>query len=237
MRNLLVALLLAMGVGLFGIRRADASPVFISPSFEAGLSTGGWDPVTATNTPGWTANHDGSGFFPALNRNQSCAGPYGNNNDACQFVTLGAIEEAGSGLTTWIEQTLSGFTVGNSYMLSWLQSSEYTDTGIVMASIIGAGTQSQNFSSVPYPGGSQFWFTWQPETYTFIADATALTFRFQDGSGGASHEPGIDKIGLADVGGQVPEPASLFLLGSGLLTLVARRRRQECRRPVPSTSS
>ncbi len=208
----------------FAASPAHSTPAFVNGDLEAGVSSG-WDPMNAVNTPGWTVTTGSGGFFPALNLNQSCGGPFGNNNQGCQFGTLGGPrDEPGGG--SILAQTIGGFTVGKTYELSWLQSSEFSEVHWVTASIVGAGTLSQNFSSVPFPGDDDFWFTWQTETFTFVADATTLTFQFHScDTCGSFSEPGVDDFRIAAIGA-VHEPATLALLGIGLAGLAFSRRKQ-----------
>lgn len=218
--------LLASAILLALAAPTQAAPIFVNADFEAGVSAG-WDLMNATNTPGWTITIGSGGFFPRLNLNMASGGPYGDNNQLRQFATLGAPrDEPGGGSA--LAQTLSGFTVGGSYVLSWLQSSEFTEGDWVTASISGAGVLSQDFYSNPYPGGSQFWEGWQTMVYPFVADNATLTFQFNSATGrGFFSEPGIDAFGIADAQQQpIPEPATLALLGIGLAGLGALRRRK-----------
>jgi len=213
------AILLALAVP------TQAAPIFVNGNFEAGVSAG-WVSMNATNTPGWTITTGTSNFFPALNLNQASGGPYGDNNEGRQFATLGALrDEPGGGSA--LAQTLSGFIDGGSYVLSWLQSSEFTEGDWVKATITGDGVLSQDFYSNPYPGGSQFWEGWQTMLFPFVADNTTLTFQFRAATNqGFFSEPGIDAFGIADAQQPIPEPATLALLGIGLAGLGALRRRK-----------
>ena len=113
--------------------------------------------------------------------------------------------------------------------MNWLESAEFTGGAIVTTSIIGASTISQNFFVNNYPGGGQFWYGWDPQSMSFVADSTTLTIRFQgndeDANGNTLYEPGIDAVSITAGTSAVPEPASMFLLGTGVAGLVARRRR------------
>lgn len=217
---------LALLAVLLSPMAANAVPIFINGDFEAGVSTG-WDSMNAVNTPGWTITTGTSGFFPGLNLNQVCGGPFGNNNQGCQFATLGAPrDEPGGGSS--IAQTISGFTIGNSYTLDWLQSSEFTDEDWVTATIIGAGVLSQDFLSNPFPGPGpgQFWQGWQTMIYSFVADATTLTFQFNASTNrGFFSEPGVDDFNITAQAAQVPEPGTLALFALGLLGLGLTRKR------------
>lgn len=217
--------LLASAILLAFAAPTQAAPAFLNASFEDGVSTG-WDSMNATNTPGWSITTGTSGFFPALNLNIASGGPYGNGNHLRQFATLGGPrDEPGGGSA--LAQTISGFTANNSYVLSWIQSSEFTEGDWVTASISGTAVLSGDFQSNPFPGPNQFWEGWQTMTYAFIADAATLTFKFNSATGrGFFSEPGLDRFGIADGQQPIPEPASLALVGIALAGLAAMRRRK-----------
>jgi hypothetical protein len=199
---------------------AMATPSFVNGGFEAGVSTG-WDLMNSTNTPGWTINYGVGTAFPRLNLNQSCGGPYGNNNQGCQFATIGAIEDGG---TSSLQQTVPGFIPGQTYTLHWLQSSEYVDSDVLNVSFLsGSSTASADFASNPYPGGSQFWYSWQAFSYNFVATNTSVTFLFH--SYGTNYEPGVDAFSITG-GTATPEPGTLILVGSGVLGLAGILRRK-----------
>lgn len=204
-----------------GVGGAQAAPSFVNGGFEAGSSTG-WDLMTAANTPGWTINYGGNITFPRLNLNIASGGPYGANNEGRQFATLGGTEDGG---TSSLAQTVSGFTPGKTYTLTWLQSSEFTSSDVLNVSFLaGSATSSGNFTSNPYPGGSQYWQAWQTESMTFVPNATSVTFSFH--SFGSNYEVGIDNFLISGTG--VPEPAgwALMLLGLGGLGGALRARRK-----------
>ena|ERR1700739_4845657 len=203
-------------VALFGFATgARASTVFVNGSFEADSTTGFQHVSTLT---GWTVFSTGAP--PYLINNAT----YGNTPYGNQFLALGGIEDNAS---SYIEQTVTGFNVGDTYQLSWAQSSEFTSSDELMVSFTtGSSTPGQIFTSAPFPGGSEFWFTWQTMTMDFIPDAGAVTFHLQGVPNSGSYEVGVDNFQLTDLtGSTVPEPSSVTLFGTGLIGLVGLLRK------------
>ena len=209
---------------------ALATPILINGDFEA-VASPGQVTLTSVNAPGWTDNV-GNGF-PLLERGTAggCAGTgYEGAGSGCQYVILGGIEDGGS----WLQQTVAGFTVGDTYTLSWEQATEYDwqvgqfNPATVTLQVLGNATQTFLANS---PGNHvvQYWGNWTPESATFVADAATLSFRFStsgtNSAGQVILDAGLDNVSLQEVGASaVPEPATLLLLGSGL-TYAWRRRK------------
>ena len=207
-----------------------ASPILVNGGFED-YNVGSLQTVGPITAPGWTKG--GASAFPYVVRDTACGGAYAGAFAGCQYAILGGVEDSG---VSWLEQTLSGFTVGSTYDLTWMQASEWDwqfgefNPSTVEATILGAVTQSLDFTS---PGNTlvQYWGNWVPMTYTFVADAATLTFRFSsdelNSAGQRQLDPGIDEVVLREVGpSEVPEPASLTLFVAGLAVLGARRVRR-----------
>jgi len=189
---------------------AHAMPGFVNPSFEVDATTG----FQSVDPTGWTTFRTGAP--PYLINNAT----YGNTPYGQQFLAIGGIED---GASSYIEQTVSGFTVGQTYTLSFAISSEYTSADQLRVSFVsGSATASQVFTAPPYPGGSQFWFTWTDESMSFVPTASAVTFHFQ-GTSASDYEVGVDNFQISSV----PEPESYALMLAGLASLgiAARRRR------------
>jgi PEP-CTERM motif len=194
----------------------SAGPLaFVNGSFEADTTTG-FQSACVTGLTGWTAHCTGAP--PYLINN----GTYGNTPYGSQFVAIGGIED---GETSFIEQAVSGFTAGNTYTLSWAQSSEFTASDQLKVSFIsGSSTPSAIFTTPPYTGGTQYWYTWTNESMQFVATAATVDFHFQGVPGSGSYEVGVDNFQLTGSSSATPEPSSIGLTGLGGFALFALRR-------------
>jgi hypothetical protein len=91
-----------------------------------------------------------------------------------------------------IQQTVTSLTPGDSCLLDFSISSE----------VIGGGA---GYSSAV---GPTFWNPWTAEQMSFVASASALTFRFKqlaiEFPGG--EDPGLDAVDIVGAGTTAPEP-------------------------------
>jgi hypothetical protein len=204
--------------------RADAAPVFANNSFE--VTTGpavGWiEIVPFGGVRNWVTQVGG---FPAA---------HGNN-----ALWLGHTDTSGA---SHLIQTVAGFTVGNTYRLDFAMQAELgaldgRPGAFLGLALTGASVSSANFSVIyPGPPGSTPFFggAWENKSLVFTATAGAITFDFNGlNPPGGSWESGLDNFRLADVA-EVPEPASIALLGLGLAGLgsVQARRKLKTKLPV-----
>ena len=199
-------ILLVLAAVAVGAQEAQADPVFTNGSFETG--TTGWTFSGAAST-----TSGGSGF------------------DGSHWAWVGR-RDAPSAL---ISQTVTGFVVGATYDLTFLMGTEsYSYNGgrgdTVNVAIAGAATIDQDFTQQNHSTSTLSWAAWDQQTYTFVADATSLTFSihgYADGYlGYNSADAGVDRFALGLVSSPVPEPGSLALLAFGLGGIVAVRRRK-----------
>jgi hypothetical protein len=235
--QLAAVLLTVSGLAMFGAGSAYAQPAFVNGSFE----TDAWAPgqVDQITPSGWSAVQSTDSRFVQGSHNtanvNSYHTPYGN-----QFIVLCA-EDCSGGTLGNISQTVSGFTVGAQYTLTFAQSPEASAASgedyIVNVTITGGGTLSQDFATGVYGTSGNSWADWKQQSWTFTANSPTLTFTFAGKIGPnlaiGYYESGIDNIQLSGGNGSAAVPTlsewGLILL-SGLLALGAvfalRRRRQ-----------
>ena len=99
--------------------------------------------------------------------------------DGKQFVTLGSGFDEPPAFAAW-SQTLTGLTVGGSYLLTFMMAAEGTDSGpqsLTAGFSSGSSTPSETFSAV---NGANYWRNWVPESMTFVASSSSVasSFRF-----------------------------------------------------------
>ena len=202
-----------------------AAPIVTNGSFETDAVSGsGFLSVAGGGLTGWTVGPSaGAGYPYLINNVYGASTPFGN-----QFLVLGYYAAGG---TDYIEQTISGFTIGGSYVLSFALASEQApgrsqaQVSFTSGSSTGAATFTAPVTS------SNYWRTWSSFTDNFVATGSSVTIRFTQmgGTGGSGNgfDVGVDNVSIAQVGSSVPEPTSLLLIGTGLLSLVGAARRRK----------
>jgi hypothetical protein len=164
-----------------------------------------------------------------------------NNNVGGSFGGFGATPSPSPDGGTWVGiaddpstnffeifgQDVSGFDVGTTYNVSWYQANfGYTPLGYVNPDSIGLFVDSVFVgagSVAPLAPG------WTLETLQLTASATTHALSFGLGGTAGRSYMSIDGISIAEVA-PVPEPATILLLGTGLVGFAGARLRKKFKR-------
>jgi Protein of unknown function (DUF642) len=193
----LAAVLLLTGSTLF------ADPIVVNGSFED---------TTGPNILGWT---ELSGATPEFNSSQG----FGLAEDGVQFLDISGGLNGG---TASVSQTISGFTVGQAYLLSFYTSvnrnSNFVGPSSLTASI---GSDSLTVDFAP-PANQKWGSPWLLETLSFTATNSTLDLVFASGRTSTGSLPALDNVTIRSA---VPEGGTtVCLLSVGLTTVFVARR-------------
>ena len=215
-----------MGLGALTLTTQANAQAFVNGSFEADNWFNGANympDVDGRNGPitGWSTFDIGRNpdYFLGINN----AAIYGDTPHGQQYLNMGGLGLGGD----YITQIVTGFIPGDTYTLSFAQSSEYQFQSVLEVSFLsGSSTPAATFLGQPYT--SALWDNWTDYTYDFVANASSVEFKFLDNASvGNFDDVGLDNISVTRKGGSVPEPGSIALLvGVGVSGVAMLRRRR-----------
>lgn len=193
-----------MGLAALAGTTAARANLIVNGSFETGDLTG------------WTSDSAyGLNAFGTT---------YGAGMDGTYWHWLAGYETP---ITT--SQTVSGLTVGKTYTLKFIQSSEYVNSDQVRVTI--GSDPSQIFTGVPSnpgdPAGNYYWNIWVEQQLSFVASATSEKIQFDTvGLNVSGYDVGVDNVRLDAA---APEVGTWIMMVAGFGTVGAQLRLRQRR--------
>jgi hypothetical protein len=230
-RPIAFAATMAALAGLLAVSATDvkAVPIVQNSSFEDVIIGSPFFSTDVADVPGWTRSGPVFAFLWGVGYSDP-GGSITAAGSGMQFITVGGgFREPISESVHW-SQTVSGFTAGQDYVLTFMMASEADFSGaqsLIVSFPAGSSTGPQTFVG-PDPVAN-YWTSWITQTETFHATAESVTLDFSVPIG-TQFDVGLDNVQIVPAAvpiAAVPEPASLLVLGPafvGFAGLAWRRR-------------
>lgn len=205
---------LALGAFALLIANIASANLIVNGSFEYPVVTdhsGQWEQFSSID--GW-ADADKIEYQSYL--------LFGSAADGNQYVELDSNRGDGN---NWLVQTFPT-VIGQSYLFSFAYSPRQgVSDNTLFAGVISYYDTPKwlTFGSVNKSGIGLKGTDWEYYTYSFTADWTEATVAFADGGPDDSYGTFLDDVSVKPV----PEPATLFLFGTGLAGLIGATRRKK----------
>lgn len=199
--------------GLSGATQASATSLIVNGSFELPNQSGGWSLLANGSVPGWTTT-DPAGLIEI--DNPSVFGGGSTAYDGAQSLEVNANNPEA------VQQTVTGLTVGQTYVLSWAYGDRPGSGNEELQVFFGSDLVATNTDALEGSNPAVLWF---PNALIVTATSTSEVLSFNgvyvDGSPSYGNE--LDAVSLV----ATPEPSSLLLFALGLALLgCAGLRRQ-----------
>ena len=214
---------LILFTALLGSWSSVNAQVIANGDFESTTANPWMDAVTTTNVPNWTAEGSSYIVFPhAPNWTEPKAGSDGGN----YVMTDGNPE---GGIPGAFHTTVTGLTVGQSYLLTFYQGLWQRDYGLPTVGGVSAnwevafGGASQLGATMFADSTTQTVTPWELQTMTIVATDTSQALDFYAVSPGYPPMLVLDQVSIT----AVPEPSGAgLLIVATVFPIFARRRRK-----------
>jgi hypothetical protein len=214
---------------------AFGNPMITNGNFEEVQIGSPFLSANPANIPGWTHNGSiGDALLWAVGYADG-NGSVTTAGNGKQFVTLGGGFPV-SGSADW-STSITGLTPGHTYILSFMTATESGFSNgpepggpqtMSVGFLSGSSTPSQSFTS-PI-STADYWRVWVTQNLMFTATGGTAVVDFSVTT--QPYDMGLDNVSVSAAATPVPEPSSLFLLGSGLVILTGAIRRHRGRPKV-----
>lgn len=194
-----------LALGLSGAANAGATNLIVNGSFESPSVDGSFALISNGGVPGWTTT-DPAGVIEI--DNPSVFGGGSTAYDVTQSLEVNAYNPED------VQQTVTGLTVGQTYLLSWAYGDRPGSGDEELQVFFGSNLIATNTDTLEGSNPEVLWF---PNAVTVTATSTSEVLSFNgvyvDGSPSYGNE--IDAVSLV----ATPEPSTLLLFASGLALL------------------